>query len=137
MYGVLGIYCTLEVCGLTPQTRDIYTSCFHNSCRGKRWKEFVAQIGRPEPHHYDPPLQPRKPRSKSTDRRKQTAQVNEAADDPHRLARLFLADHHANGLLTLRWWREEWFRWDGGAAAPRVTTRRVRHRGFDPDALTE
>jgi P4 family phage/plasmid primase-like protien len=93
-------------------------SCFHNSCRGKRWKEFVAQIGRPEPHHYDPPLQPRKPRSKSTDRRKQTAQVNEAADDPHRLARLFLADHHANGLLTLRWWREEWFRWDGGAYRP-------------------
>jgi len=29
------------------------------------------------------------------------------------------------------------FRWDGGAAGPRVTTRRVRRRGFDPDALTE
>jgi P4 family phage/plasmid primase-like protien len=40
----------------------------------------------------------------------------EAADDPHRLARLFLRERceHAEGL-TLRYWREQWHRWDGSA----------------------
>jgi putative DNA primase/helicase len=39
----------------------------------------------------------------------------EAADDPHRLARLFLAERcqHADGP-TLRFWSEEWLRWAGG-----------------------
>jgi len=39
---------------------------------------------------------------------------NEAPDDPHRLARLFIKDscQHSDGL-TLRYWREEWHRWDG------------------------
>jgi putative DNA primase/helicase len=43
----------------------------------------------------------------------------EEADDPHRLARLFLAEkcRHAEGL-TLRYWREEWHRWDGVAYRP-------------------
>ena len=41
---------------------------------------------------------------------------NEAPDDPHRLARLFIGEccQHAEGL-TLRFWREEWHRWDGSA----------------------
>jgi putative DNA primase/helicase len=41
---------------------------------------------------------------------------NESADDPHRLARLFIGERcqHADGL-TLRFWREEWNRWDGSA----------------------
>ena len=40
----------------------------------------------------------------------------ESADDPHRLARLFIAEscQHAEGL-TLRFWREEWHHWDGSA----------------------
>jgi P4 family phage/plasmid primase-like protien len=39
----------------------------------------------------------------------------EGPDDPHRLARLFLAGHaHPEGR-TLHWWREEWWRWDGTA----------------------
>ena len=39
---------------------------------------------------------------------------NEASDDPHRLARHFLDKRcqHADGL-TLRFWRDEWNRWDG------------------------
>src|SRR5262249_33859732 len=39
---------------------------------------------------------------------------NEAADDPHRLARLFILEscQHTDGL-TVRFWREEWHRWDG------------------------
>jgi putative DNA primase/helicase len=40
----------------------------------------------------------------------------EAADDPHRLAGLFLKQkcHHADAI-TLRFWREEWHRWNGSA----------------------
>jgi putative DNA primase/helicase len=41
---------------------------------------------------------------------------NEAPDDPHRLARLFIDKYcrHA-GKVTLRFWRDEWYRWDGSA----------------------
>jgi putative DNA primase/helicase len=41
---------------------------------------------------------------------------NEAADDPHRLARLYIGQRcqHAEGI-TLRYWREEWHRWGGSA----------------------
>ena len=41
---------------------------------------------------------------------------NEAPDDPHRLARLYIAERcqHADGL-TLRYWRAEWHKWDGSA----------------------
>jgi putative DNA primase/helicase len=42
--------------------------------------------------------------------------AKEAADDPHRLARLYLGQRctHADGK-TLRHWRGEWHRWDGTA----------------------
>ena len=41
---------------------------------------------------------------------------NESADDPHRLARLYIGEscQHADGL-TLRSWREQWDRWNGSA----------------------
>jgi P4 family phage/plasmid primase-like protien len=41
---------------------------------------------------------------------------NEAPDDPHRLARIYRNERcqHAEGL-TLRFYREEWHRWDGSA----------------------
>jgi len=39
----------------------------------------------------------------------------EAADDPHRLARAFLSERGVDeqGRLTLRYWRDQWWRWDG------------------------
>jgi putative DNA primase/helicase len=43
------------------------------------------------------------------------AEVLEAADDPHRLARLFLASRRLDGLPTVRFWREQWYAWDGRA----------------------
>jgi putative DNA primase/helicase len=58
------------------------------------------------------------PPAKPEVKRKQLGQLkpNEAPDDPHRLARLFLdeACRHKDGL-TLRHWREEWHRWIGSA----------------------
>ncbi len=46
---------------------------------------------------------------------------NEAPDDPHRLARLFIEQRGTSptGDITLRFWRDEWSIWDG--AAYRVT----------------
>jgi len=41
--------------------------------------------------------------------------VPEAADDPHRLARLFGDAHRVAGDCTLRFWRQQWYRWDGAA----------------------
>lgn len=40
----------------------------------------------------------------------------EADDDPHRLARTYVERHATSpdGLVTLRRWREEWHKWDGG-----------------------
>jgi putative DNA primase/helicase len=38
--------------------------------------------------------------------------VNEAGDDPHRLARLSLDDHTEAGVVLQRYWREEHYRWD-------------------------
>ena len=31
--------------------------CFHNSCQGRGWQDFKEAIGKPEAHHYDPPLE--------------------------------------------------------------------------------
>jgi putative DNA primase/helicase len=43
-------------------------------------------------------------------------QPNEAIDDPHRLARLYLQQNCTNADgITLRHWRQEWHRWDGHA----------------------
>lgn len=40
--------------------------------------------------------------------------VGEADDDPHRLARIYLAQNSTpDGEPTLRYWLEEWHRWDG------------------------
>ncbi len=40
----------------------------------------------------------------------------EADDDPHRLARIFVEQQRHQGLLdSVRFWREEWFRWECSA----------------------
>ena len=40
---------------------------------------------------------------------------NEADDDPHRLGRIYLDRVKHSASLTLRFWREDWYRWDGTA----------------------
>ena len=39
----------------------------------------------------------------------------ESHDDPHRLARLFVEQNRWHDLDTIRYWREEYHRWDGAA----------------------
>jgi putative DNA primase/helicase len=63
-------------------------------------------------------------------------EVIEAPDDPHRLARLFLAErcrHPDTG--TLRFWREEWHSWDG--AAYRVVSEKELRAGVTEVAKAE
>jgi putative DNA primase/helicase len=57
-------------------------------------------------------------------------EVNEAVDDPHRLARLYLADrcHHPDGP-TVRYYRGEYVGWDGSAYRPRPTKEVNAHLG--------
>jgi putative DNA primase/helicase len=45
--------------------------------------------------------------------------AREAADDPHRLAQLFLDESRAgDGSITLRHWNGDWYCWDGAAYRP-------------------
>lgn len=60
------------------------------------------------------------PRACDPDRQSEAADHDDAGglehdDDPHRLARLFLRDHMTPAGLTLRYWRDEWYTWDGSA----------------------
>lgn len=51
------------------------------------------------------------------------SQQVKAADDPTRLARLFLDRHHRrNGRWTLRYWQGQWCRWKTGAYQPLAET---------------
>ena len=41
--------------------------------------------------------------------------INEAADDPHRLAEIYLSKGRVDGVNTLLHWNGDWYRWDGVA----------------------
>ena len=59
----------------------------------------------------DAPLRNGTPHEPSREAPEKGLTPNEAADDPHRLARLYIGERcrHDDGL-TLRFWREEWHR---------------------------
>ncbi len=48
----------------------------------------------------------------------ETVEVNEAIDDPHRLARLYLARKTGDESQTIHFYRSEWHKWDGYAYQP-------------------
>ncbi|VTU02483.1 Putative DNA-directed DNA polymerase OS=Corynebacterium genitalium ATCC 33030 GN=HMPREF0291_11989 PE=3 SV=1 [Gemmataceae bacterium] len=45
-----------DACVMQAPDGRLSAQCFHNSCAGRGWQQFKDRIGRPEPHHYDPPL---------------------------------------------------------------------------------
>lgn len=59
-------------------------------------------------------------------------EVNEAPDDPHRLARVYVEKYATSksGLTTIRRWREEWHRWDGGQYRPQQEEDVKNHVNF-------
>jgi hypothetical protein len=38
------------------QSGKLSAKCMHSSCQGRGWQEFKDAIGKPDTHHYDPPL---------------------------------------------------------------------------------
>jgi hypothetical protein len=44
-----------DSCVMQAPDGKLSAQCFHNSCRGRGWKEFKAAIGKPGREHYDPP----------------------------------------------------------------------------------
>jgi putative DNA primase/helicase len=73
--------------------------------------------GRPPaaPDVHDEPGEPTPPGAAAAEQQHPKEEVNEAQDDPHRLARLYLDDHTTEEGPALCWWQEEYFRWDGRA----------------------
>jgi len=45
-----------DSCITQDQSGKVGAQCFHNGCSGKGWQQFKEKIGKPEGHHYDPPL---------------------------------------------------------------------------------
>lgn len=48
-----------DSCIMQAANGKMSAQCFHNSCGGKGWQAFKDAIGKPEGHHYDPPLKSR------------------------------------------------------------------------------
>jgi hypothetical protein len=45
-----------DACVMQDGAGKLYAKCLHDSCSGRGWQAFRDKIGRPDPHHYDPPL---------------------------------------------------------------------------------
>lgn len=108
-----------DSCIMQAADGQMSAQCFHNSCQGRGWQEFKEAIGKPESRHYDPPLPPlprRRPAAASSPAPSGNAATEscspEADNDPHRLARIYYAQHASTDGSTLRYWQGEWRRWD-------------------------
>jgi putative DNA primase/helicase len=103
-----------DACVMQAPDGKMSAKCIHNGCAGRGWQKFKERIGPPDPGHYDPPFEKkgRKAKKKGT---AAPSGAREADDDPFRLARLFRDDHTVNGVLGLRYWREEFHAHDGAA----------------------
>lgn len=117
---------TQEVCVMQGPDGKLAFLCMHDSCRGRGWQEFKAAVGKPDDHHYDPPLSGAphvdSPRNGSlictgtAGSETSDGPVLEDDDDPHRLGRRFLDGYRAgDGRLRLRFWQGEYWDWRGGA----------------------
>ena len=49
-----------DSCIMQTLDGELSAHCFHNSCKGRGWKQFKEVIGKPESRHYDPPLKQEK-----------------------------------------------------------------------------
>src|SRR5262249_4766251 len=70
-----------DSCIMQAPDGKLSAQCFHNSCRGQGWQAFKEAIGRPEKHHYDPPLPGRK-RTKRNDLGRTAPSDTPNTDDP-------------------------------------------------------
>jgi DNA polymerase I-like protein with 3'-5' exonuclease and polymerase domains len=54
-----------EVCVTQEPNGKPGYKCWHDECRGKGWKQFIAKVGKPLDEHYDPPRIPKKAKKQS------------------------------------------------------------------------
>lgn len=72
-----------DACVMQAPDGKMSAQCFHNGCAGQGWQQFKAKIGRPQSHHYDPPLARRTGRkSKKADVRPTGASASSGSGDP-------------------------------------------------------
>jgi hypothetical protein len=73
-----------DSCVMQAPDGKLSAQCFHDSCKGRGWQQFKEAIGPPEAHHYDPPLDGCKQKTKKSaaSRRAQVAGPSTAADPP-------------------------------------------------------
>lgn len=55
-----------DSCIMQESGGKLSAQCFHNSCSGRGWQEFKEAIGKPDGHHYDPPMEGRKREGRAT-----------------------------------------------------------------------
>jgi putative DNA primase/helicase len=106
-----------DSCIMQDVNGKLSAQCFHKSCQTRGWRDFKEAIGQPDGDHYDPPMGrvSRAGTAAKGMRAEEPGKPNEADDDPHRLARVYRDNHLHTGVLALRHWREESYRWDGRA----------------------
>ncbi len=115
--------------------------CFHDSCASHGWQQARDAIGKPDGDHYDPPLRSKSGgggRAASTTAHGDAGTTTPAPEkvipdeqlggdtDPHRLGDVYLRRHHCHpDGHTLRFHRDEYHAWEGGAYRP-VPAKEVR-----------
>lgn len=62
-----------------PNGKPAY-KCFHNSCSGRKITDVFSLLGKPDPHHYDPPLTPQKRRRKPVQSMTRAESINELTE---------------------------------------------------------
>lgn len=73
--------------------------CFHNGCAGRGWKEFKERIGKPDPHHYDPPV--------TRGRTRPTARSRQAPDTSRRPVEITTEEYRVNAEVADELAKEE------------------------------
>lgn len=104
--------CRLVAFGLTrSEVRDLIHE-WNQSC-DPPWSDAELEHKIDEAFKENPDPMPDRPTASPVTSSQSGA--NEAGDDPHRLARLFLIQYFTlfNGLQKLVWWQGSYWRWDG------------------------
>lgn len=100
--------------------------CFHDSCSQRKWQDFKECVGKPDPHHYDPPLLKTNGKRQRTEEATSDLSAQQSPSDPNRPKIRFFDDEDMTDLGNARHfvkrnsgrvlychaWRK-WLVWDG------------------------
>ena len=109
----------------SPEGMVIF-KCLHDSCSGRRWKEFRDCVGKPSPEHYDPPRKKPGRTNRQIERRqeRETSKIQTSGETSTPRIRTFddedmtdlgnarhFAKRNKSRLLYCHPWRK-WLVWD-------------------------